>query len=308
MTGTMAAYLSDIGRVEQLSATEERELGGKVQAAVAAAALLGDRAGTGAGRERRAELRRQVRDGEAARRRLVEANLRLVVHLSRQYLGRGVSSADLVQEGNVGLMAAVERFRPDGGGRFSTYAAVWIRGAMIAAIRNQGGAVRMPAHLTALVPRVSRAEQEFLKEHHRTPTVAELARRCGIAEEKVAWLRELRASPVSLEAAVNDEVSPTGLLGDGESRRPDDVVIERLRTEALRKLASEVLAAVEDERVRLLLRLRFGLVDGRVRTLAELGGQFGVSAERLRRIESRALSELRHSDLGEEIREVMSGS
>lgn len=303
MTEGFTTYLSDIGRVAQLNAEEECDLGRKVQAGIAAQAILD--AGGNLEATRRGDLRRQARDGEAARRRLTEANLRLVVYLARGYQGRGVPFADLVQEGNVGLLAAATRYRPDKGWRFSTYAGSWIRSAMLAAISNQGGAVRMPANLAALATQIYKAEQQFEQENHRTPTLAELARRCGIDEEQVARVRELRASPVSLEAPIGDDGSLGDMLSDAPDSGPDDLVLERLHSAAVREAVEEALAAVGDDRVRRLLRLRFGLVDGRIRTLAELSGQFGVTKERLRQIEARTLSRLRRSGLGEELRELM---
>ncbi|MCE2524397.1 MAG: sigma-70 family RNA polymerase sigma factor [Acidimicrobiia bacterium] len=303
MTEGFTTYLSDIGRVAQLNAEEECDLGRKVQAGLAAQEILD---GNGEPEPtRRSELRRQVRDGEVARQRLTEANLRLVVYLARGYQGRGVPFADLVQEGNVGLLAAATRYRPDKGWRFSTYAGSWIRSAMLAAITNQGGAVRMPAHLSALATQIYKAERQFEQENHRTPTLAELARSCGTDEEQVARVRELRASPVSLEAPVGDDTSLGDMLSDGSDSGPDELVLERLHGAAVREAVEEALAAVGDERVRRLLRLRFGLVDGRIRTLAELSGQFGVTKERLRQIEARTLSRLRRSGLGEELRELM---
>lgn len=303
MTEGFTTYLSDIGRVAQLSAEEERELGRLVQAGVEAKEIL-DADGDPT-EPRRGELRRRAKDGEDASQRLTEANLRLVVFLARGFQGRGIPFADLVQEGNVGLMAAATRFQPDKGYRFSTYAGTWIRNAMLAAIKNQGGALRMPAHLSALATQIYKAEQQFEQEHHRVPTLAELARRCGVEPEQVARIRELRASPVSLEAPVGEDTSLSDLLSDGPDSGPDDLVLERLHGAAVREAVEGALAAVGDDRVRQLLRLRFGLVDGRIRTLAELSGQFGVTKERLRQIEARTLSRLRRSGLGDELRELM---
>ena len=303
MTEGFTTYLSDIGRVAQLSAAEETELGRRVQAGIAAQQTLdgdGNHEAT-----RRKDLQRRVDEGEVAQRRLTEANLRLVVYLARGYQGRGVPFADLVQEGNVGLMAAATRFRPEKGWRFSTYAGSWIRSAMLAAITNQGGVVRMPAHLSALATQIYKAERQFEQENHRAPTLAELARSCGIDEEQVARVRGLRASPVSLEAPIGEDTSLGDLLSDGPDSGPDDLVLGRLHGAAVREAVEEALAAVGDDRVRRLLRLRFGLVDGRIRTLAELSGQFGVTKERLRQIEARTLARLRRSGLGEEIRELM---
>ena len=308
MTEGFTAYLSGIGRVAPLRAEEELELGRKVQDGLAAQAILDGAEDGDPDEAQPADLRRRVREGEAARRRLTEANLRLVVYLARGYQGRGVPFADLVQEGNVGLMAAAVRFRPEKGWRFSTYAGSWIRSAMLSAIKSQGGAVRMPAHLAATATQVYRAEQEFERENHRSPTLAELARYCDVSEAQVAQIRELRASPVSLESPVGEDTSLGEMLSDGSDSGPDDVVIERLHSAAVREAAEEALAAVDDERVRRLLRLRFGLVDGRIRTLAELSGQFGVTKERLRLIEARTLSRLRRSGLGEELRELMEES
>ena len=254
---------------------------------------------------RAGDLRRRIRRGETAERRLVEANLRLVVYLARRYVGRGVPFADLVQEGNVGLLAAARGFRPEKRWRFSTYAGSWIRSAMLRAIKNQGAALRLPSHLAAAASQIYRAEQEFEQEHHRLPTPAELSQRCGIPEEQVAQVRELRARPVSLESPVGEDASLGEMLADGGDSGPDDVVIERLHSAAVREAAEEALAAVDDERVRRLLRLRFGLVDGRIRTLAELSGQFGVTKERLRLIETRTLARLRRSGLGEELRRLI---
>lgn len=303
MTEGFTTYLSDIGRVAQLSAEEERELGRLVQAGIEAQETLdadGDLA-----EPRPQELRRRAKDGEDARQRLTEANLRLVVFLARGLQGRGIPFADLVQEGNVGLMAAAVRFQPDKGYRFSTYAGTWIRSAMLTAIKNQGGALRMPAHLSALATQIYKAEQQFEQEHHRAPTLAELAARCGVDPEQVARIRELRASPVSLEAPVGEDTSLSDLLSDGPDSGPDDLVLERLHGAAVREAVEGALAAVGDDRVRQLLHLRFGLVDGRIRTLAELSGQFGVTKERLRQIEARTLSRLRRSGLGDELRELM---
>ena len=306
MTEGFTTYLSDIGRVAVLTPDQERDLGCKVQGGIDAGEALGT--GDGLTAARRRTLQRRVKEGEAARRDLTEANLRLVVFLARRYQGRGVPFADLVQEGNVGLMSAVERFRPEKGYRFSTYAGTWIRSAMLTAITQQGGAVRIPAHLSALAAQVYRAEQEFQQEKHRAPTLAELAIRCGIEEQQIARVRELRSSPVSLEAPVGEDTSLSDLLSDGDEARPDDLVLERLHTTAVREAVEEALAAVGDERVRKLLRLRFGLVDGRTRTLAELSRTFGVTKERLRQIEARTLSRLRRGGFGNELRELMQDS
>ncbi len=309
MTEGLAAYLNDICRVPQLTPEEEAKLGCKVQAGKAAEALL-EEAGTRNGESdsespARGELQRQVSEGEAARCHLIEANLRLVVYFARSYKGRGIPFADLVQEGNMGLMAAAGRFQPDKGWRFSSYAGCWIRSAMLSAIKNHRGAVRMPAQLVARVSQIYKAEQEFEKEHYRMPTAAELAELCDVSEVQVAQIRELRTAPVSLEAPVGEETPLVELLSDGSDSGPDDVVIERLHTAAVREAAEEALAAVSDERVRRLLRLRFGLVDGRLRTLAELSSQFGVTKERLRLIETRTMSRLRCSGLGQELQELM---
>lgn len=305
MTEGLTAYLSGIGRVAPLSAAEECELGQQVQAGLAAQAILEDRSDPEAEGESAADLRCRVREGEAAQGRLTEANLRLVVYLARSYQRRGVPLADLVQEGNVGLMAAARRFRPEKGWRFSTYAGTWIRSAMLKAIKDQGGVVRLPAHLADAASQIHRAEQEFEQRHSRPPTLAELSRRCGIPQDQVERVRELRASPVSLSSAVGGDTSLGEVLSDGRDAGPDEVVIERLHSAAVREAAEEALAAVDDERVRRLLRLRFGLADGRIRTLAELSSQLGVTKERLRLIETRTLSEIRRSGLGEELRELI---
>ena len=299
-------YLSGIGRVAVLTPEQERDLGCKVQAGIAAGEEL--ETGDGISAVRRRTLRRRVQEGEAARRHLTEANLRLVVFLARRYQGRGIPFADLVQEGNVGLMSAVGRFRPEKGYRFSTYAGTWIRSAMHAAIVQQSGAVRIPSHLSTLAAQVYRAEQEFQQEKHRAPTLAELAVRCGIEEHQIARVRELRSSPVSLEAPVGEDTSLSDLLADGEEARPDDLVLERLHTTAVREAVEEALAAVG------------GRTDTEAAAAAlRAGGRAHPDAGRVEwnvrrdegaapQIEARTLSRLRRGGFGNELRELMQDS
>ena len=301
MSEGLGRYLDGIGRVPRISAEEERELGRRVQDGLAAKSLLEERAATSG----RGELGRRVREGQEAARRLVEANLRLVVFMARRRHGLGVPFADLVQEGNLGLIEAAGSFKPEKGCRFSTHAGARIGYAMLAAAQRHKDSVRLSGAMARLARRVTEAEQSFEQKHHRTPRISELARICGASEEDVARVRRLASTPVSLEQPVGEDASLAEMLSDGPDAGPEPVVLDRLRSARLRQAAREILASVPDERMRRLLQLRFGLADGEARTLAELSSRLGVATESLRTIEVRALARLRNSGLSDEVRELM---
>ena len=263
-------YLKEIGRVPLLTAEEE--------AALARAAQAGD---------------------EDARRRLSEANLRLVVSVAKRYVGRGLQFLDLIQEGNLGLMKAAEKFEPDRGFKFSTYATWWIRQSITRAIADQGRTIRIPVHLVESINRVRRTSVELLRQTGHEPTPAEIAARLGIPPERVGQLLQLAQEPLSLEAPVGEEEDAR--VGDFV---PDDtagIPADEAGRQLLHRELTSVLSSLT-EREQRVLTLRFGLEDGRPRTLEELGQEFSVTRERVRQIEAKALRKLRHPSRSNRLR------
>ena len=267
------AYLKEIGGVPLLTAEEE--------AALAAAARAGD---------------------AAARRRLCEANLRLVVSVAKRYAGRGLPFLDLIQEGNLGLMKAAEKFEPERGFKFSTYATWWIRQAITRAIADQGRTIRIPVHLVESINRVKKTSSDLLHQNGREPTPAEIAVRLDLEPERVSQLLQLAQEPVSLEAPVGEEEDAhiEDFVQDDTAGIPAD---EAGRQMLHRELVS-VLSSLTDREQR-VLSLRFGLEDGRPRTLEELGQEFHVTRERVRQIEAKALRKLRHPSRAKRLRDYL---
>ena len=267
------AYLKEIGAVPLLSAEEE--------VALAAAA----------------------REGDAdARRRLCEANLRLVVSVAKRYAGRGLPFLDLIQEGNLGLMKAAEKFEPARGFKFSTYATWWIRQSITRAIADQGRTIRIPVHLVESINRVKKTASDLLHQNGREPTPAEIAVRLDMEPERVSQLLQLSQEPVSLEAPVGEEEDARveDFVRDDTAGVPAD---EAGRQMLHRELTS-VLSSLTDREQR-VLSLRFGLEDGRPRTLEELGQEFHVTRERVRQIEAKALRKLRHPSRARRLRDYL---
>ena len=267
------AYLKEIGGVPLLTAEEE--------AALAAAARAGD---------------------AAARRRLCEANLRLVVSVAKRYAGRGLPFLDLIQEGNLGLMKAAEKFEPERGFKFSTYATWWIRQSITRAIADQGRTIRIPVHLVESINRVKQPSSDLLHQNGREPTPAEIAVRLDLEPERVSQLLQLAQEPVSLEAPVGEEEDAhiEDFVQDDTAGIPAD---EAGRQMLHRELVS-VLSSLTDREQR-VLSLRFGLEDGRPRTLEELGQEFHVTRERVRQIEAKALRKLRHPSRAKRLRDYL---
>ena len=267
------AYLKEIGGVPLLTAEEE--------AALAAAARAGD---------------------AAARRRLCEANLRLVVSVAKRYAGRGLPFLDLIQEGNLGLMKAAEKFEPERGFKFSTYATWWIRQSITRAIADQGRTIRIPVHLVESINRVKKTSSDLLHQNGREPTPAEIAVRLDLEPERVSQLLQLAQEPVSLEAPVGEEEDAhiEDFVQDDTAGIPAD---EAGRQMLHRELVS-VLSSLTDREQR-VLSLRFGLEDGRPRTLEELGQEFHVTRERVRQIEAKALRKLRHPSRAKRLRDYL---
>ncbi len=267
------AYLKEIGQVPLLSAEEEQTL--------ARAARAGD---------------------VDARRRLSEANLRLVVSVAKRYAGRGLPFLDLIQEGNLGLMKAAEKFEPDRGFKFSTYATWWIRQSITRAIADQGRTIRIPVHLVEHINRVRKTAGELLRKNGREPTAEEIAVRLEMEPDRVRELLQLAQEPVSLETPVGEEEDAhlEDFIQDEEAGVPvDEAGRQLLRRELMSVLKS---LTPREERV---ITLRFGLDDGRPRTLEELGKEFNVTRERIRQIEAKALRKLRHPSRAKRLRDYL---
>ncbi|MEE9178889.1 MAG: sigma-70 family RNA polymerase sigma factor [Acidimicrobiia bacterium] len=284
-------YLNEIGRYPLLTAQQEVELAMQMEAGRRALDRLeGD---DPLADEDRTFLDHEVDIGEAAHKQLVQSNLRLVVALARRYVGRGMALLDLIQEGNVGLMRAVERFDYRRGFKFSTYATWWIRQAISRAIADQGRTIRMPIHVLDAVNKLTRTQRELTQILGRAPTVDELADDLDLEITRVAELRRIALDTVSLETPVGEDEGGTlgDLVEDVDSDKPADVA-------AFSSLQGELAQALEglNDRERQVLIMRFGLADGRMRTLEEVGSHFNVTRERIRQLETKALAKLRHPD------------
>ncbi len=283
-------YLNEIGRYRLLTVQQEVELSMALEAGRRAQDRITSEELSD---EDEAVLRHSVAEGELAHRRLVEANLRLVVSIARRYVGRGLAMLDLIQEGNMGLMRAVERFDYRKGFKFSTYATWWIRQAISRAIADQGRTIRMPIHVLDVVNKLRRARRDLAQDLGRDPTVEELARDLDLAPERVEELARLAQDTVSLETPVGEDASGTlgDLVEDPDGERPIDAA-------TFASLQDQLALALEglSERERDVLIMRFGLADGKMRTLEEVGAEFNVTRERVRQLEMKALAKLRHPD------------
>lgn len=292
-------YLHEIGAIPLLTAADEVSLARAVEAGVLADERI-SRGGTDS--RERADLAEIVRLGNEAKSRLIEANLRLVVSVARRYARRGLPLLDLVQEGNLGLIRAVERFDYTKGFKFSTYATWWIRQAISRALADQGRTIRLPVHVVDEMNRVLRALRAMSQAHAREPSVAELAAATSLHPQKVAELLSYAEDPVSLQAPVGEraETSLGDLVEDADALAPAEAVARSM----LRDHVEHVLAGLS-ERERAVVRLRYGLDDGRARTLEEVGRHFGVTRERIRQIEGRTLGKLRAGGRAGELREYL---
>jgi RNA polymerase primary sigma factor len=283
-------YLNEIGRYPLLTGQQEVELAMQMEAGRRAQGRLAE---DGLNDEDRAFLGHEIDMGDAAQKQLVQSNLRLVVALARRYVGRGMALLDLIQEGNVGLMRAVERFDYRRGLKFSTYATWWIRQAISRAIADQGRTIRMPIHVLDSVNKLTRAQREMTQSMGRAPTLEELAVELDLEPTRVAELQRVAQDTVSLETPVGEDDDGTlgDLVEDLESDRPPDVA-------TFSSLQDQLAMALEglNEREREVLIMRFGLADGRMRTLEEVGSHFKVTRERIRQLETKALAKLRHPD------------
>ncbi|MEV0171337.1 RNA polymerase sigma factor [Streptomyces sp. NPDC050803] len=290
-------YLREIGRIPLLTAAEEVELARRVEAGLFAEERLTNTPDPDS--QLALDLDRLVVMGRMAKRRLIEANLRLVVSVAKRYVGRGLTMLDLVQEGNLGLIRAVEKFDYARGYKFSTYATWWIRQAMSRALADQARTIRVPVHVVELINRVVRVQRRMLQERGYEPTPEEVAAHLDLAPERVSEVLRLAQEPVSLHAPVGeeDDVALGDLIEDGDAASP----VESAAFLLLREHLEAVLSTL-GERERKVVQLRYGLADGRPRTLEEIGRIFGVTRERIRQIESKTLNKLRDHAFADQLR------
>ncbi|MET9222242.1 RNA polymerase sigma factor [Streptomyces sp. NPDC003300] len=290
-------YLREIGRIPLLTAAEEVDLARRVEAGLFAEEKLG--AFPDLDSQLAVDLDRLVVLGRMAKRRLIEANLRLVVSVAKRYIGRGLTMLDLVQEGNLGLIRAVEKFDYARGYKFSTYATWWIRQAMSRALADQARTIRVPVHVVELINRVVRVQRRLLQERGYEPSTEEVAAQLDLPEERVSEVLRLAQEPVSLHAPVGEEedVALGDLIEDGDAASP----VESAAFLLLREHLEAVLSTL-GERERKVVQLRYGLADGRPRTLEEIGRIFGVTRERIRQIESKTLNKLRDHAFADQLR------
>jgi len=294
-------YLREIGKVPLLTAHDEVELAKAIEAGLFAREMLhGGFKMVGAGANG-AELAMIADLGDRARQRLIEANLRLVVSIAKRYIGRGMVFLDLIQEGNLGLIRAVEKFDYAKGYKFSTYATWWIRQAITRAIADQARTIRIPVHMVETINKMARIQRQLHQDLGREPTPAEVAAEMGIPADRVAEIQRIAQEPVSLQAPIGEEDSD---LGDFIEDADAVVPIEAAAFMMLQDQLEQVLDTLTPREQR-IIQLRFGLLDGHPRTLEEVGRDFGVTRERIRQIESKTLVKLRHPGRAQMLREYL---
>ena len=297
---TVRMYLKEIGRVSLLTAEDERDLARRIEAGVLAAHEIDARVDLTAIEHRR--FKRQVGDGDVARAQLIQANLRLVVSIAKRYVGRGMQLLDLIQEGNLGLMRAVEKFDHTKGFKFSTYATWWIRQAITRAIADQARTIRIPVHMVENMNRVLRVQRQMAQDLEREPTIEELAEKTGLTPDRIREIQRIAQDPLSLDSPVGeeDDSNLADFIEDSGADAPAEVATRRMLAEAVEAALDEL-----SEREKEVVRLRFGLVDGQARTLEEVGREFGVTRERIRQIESKTLAKLRHPQRSQKLKEFL---
>jgi RNA polymerase primary sigma factor len=297
-------YLREIGQVSLLTGPEEVALAKRIEAGVLAEAQLADLAASGEAMELadRRKIQRTVRDGERAKQELTQANLRLVVSIAKRYLGRGLAILDLIQEGNLGLMRAVEKFDYTKGFKFSTYATWWIRQAVTRAIADQARTIRIPVHMVESMNKVHRHQRQLMQELEREPTIEEIAAKVGLPPTRVRDILLISQDPLSLDSPVGEEDDSflADFIEDAQAIAPADAAAQRMLGQALVEALGEL-----NERERQVVRLRFGLEDGQAKTLEEVGREFGVTRERIRQIESKTLAKLRHPHRSQKLRDYL---
>ena len=301
---SVRAYLKQIGKVALLNAEEEVELAKRIEAGLYATQLMSESADKG---EKMAAAQRRdmlwiCRDGDRAKNHLLEANLRLVVSLAKRYTGRGMAFLDLIPEGNLGLIRAVEKFDYTKGYKFSTYATWWIRQAITRAMADQARTIRIPVHMVEVINKLGRIQRELLQDLGREPTPEELAKEMDITPEKVLEIQQYAREPISLDQTIGDEGDSQ--LGDFIEDSEAVVAVDAVSFTLLQDQLQSVLETLS-EREAGVVRLRFGLTDGQPRTLDEIGQVYGVTRERIRQIESKTMSKLRHPSRSQVLRDYL---
>ncbi|MFD7848131.1 RNA polymerase sigma factor [Nocardia sp. NPDC059764] len=301
---SVRAYLKQIGKVALLNAEEEVELAKRIEAGLYATEKLREFADKGEKLpvQSRRDLQWIMRDGNRAKNHLLEANLRLVVSLAKRYTGRGMAFLDLIQEGNLGLIRAVEKFDYTKGYKFSTYATWWIRQAITRAMADQARTIRIPVHMVEVINKLGRIQRELLQDLGREPTPEELAKEMDITPEKVLEIQQYAREPISLDQTIGDEGDSQ--LGDFIEDSEAVVAVDAVSFTLLQDQLQSVLETLS-EREAGVVRLRFGLTDGQPRTLDEIGQVYGVTRERIRQIESKTMSKLRHPSRSQVLRDYL---
>ncbi|WP_454163342.1 RNA polymerase sigma factor [Gordonia iterans] len=301
---SVRAYLKQIGKVALLNAEEEVELAKRIEAGLFATEKLRRvmESGEKLSVAQRRDLNWISRDGNRAKNHLLEANLRLVVSLAKRYTGRGMAFLDLIQEGNLGLIRAVEKFDYTKGYKFSTYATWWIRQAITRAMADQARTIRIPVHMVEVINKLGRIQRELLQDLGREPTPEELAKEMDITPEKVLEIQQYAREPISLDQTIGDEGDSQ--LGDFIEDSEAVVAVDAVSFTLLQDQLQDVLDTLS-EREAGVVRLRFGLTDGQPRTLDEIGQVYGVTRERIRQIESKTMSKLRHPSRSQVLRDYL---
>jgi RNA polymerase primary sigma factor len=285
-------YLKEIGRIPLLNSDEEVDLAVRVNNGRFAQEQLDDMKNDNVEipEDERIQLENMVEDAIYAKNRLVEANYRLVVSIAKRYVGRGMLFLDLIQEGNMGLMRAVDKFDHEKGFKFSTYATWWIRQAITRAVADQARTIRIPVHMVETINKLVRIQRQLVQELSREPSPEEIGERMGITAERVQAIQKIAQEPISLEAPVGEEEDSSlgDFISDPTALNPYEYTVQ----EMVKRTLDEVLETLTDREEK-VLRLRYGLLDGKTHTLEEVGKEFGVTRERIRQIESKALRKLR---------------
>ena len=299
---TIGLYLKEMSRVPLLKVDEEMDIARRIEDGRSSKREL-DRSNGGCPAQQKKVLQQQVEDGLLAREHLIKANTRLVVSVAKKYIGRGVPFLDLIQEGNLGLMKAVEKFDYHRGFRFSTYATWWIRQTITRSIADQGRTIRVPVHMVDRIRQLYKLTHEMEQQLGRLPTNDELAERMDTTTPKIEWMLRVSWLPLSLESPINDEEEDSE-LGQFVEDQMTPTPIQSAYAKLLREKIEEVLDTLPPREAR-ILRLRFGLENGHNYTLEEVGEKFGLTRERIRQIESKALRRLRHPRRSRQLREYL---
>ena len=292
-------YLREIGRVPLLTAEDEVELAKSIEAGLFADEKM--RGGFPLQGAEVADLQLLVAEGDRSKQRLIEANLRLVVSIAKRYIGRGLVFLDLIQEGNLGLIRAVEKFDYTRGYKFSTYATWWIRQAITRAIADQARTIRVPVHMVETINKLARIQRQLHQDLGREATPEEIAAEMGIEPDRVADIQRIALEPVSLQSPIGEEESDLGdFIEDADAVVPIEAAAFIMLQDQLERVLDEL-----SRREQRIIQLRFGLTDGHPRTLEEVGREFGVTRERIRQIESKTLAKLRHPSRAQMLREYL---